>query len=93
VAEAEALKELVFLDLNNNAIDEDGASALAAAPLLELAQLGLRFNRIGPAGAMALARSSSLRELTRLDLSVNPIGDEAQRVLRERFDEGVSLDV
>jgi uncharacterized protein (TIGR02996 family) len=75
------LPRLRSLCLSYNRIGEDGARAVAAAPLSSLEVLLLTSNRIGDAGVAALAASSFLPRLTRLDLSWVAIGRAGVRAL------------
>ena len=75
----ERLREL---NLSKNALGNEGAAALARAPLLaSLTSLNLSANEIGDRGVVALASSSHLSSLTHLNLSHNPFGDEGARAL------------
>jgi hypothetical protein len=75
-----ALAKLPFLPrlrslwLSYNRVGEDGARALAAAPLSSLEVLQLTSNPLGDAGVGALARSSYWPRLTRLELGSVSIG-------------------
>lgn len=69
-------RRLRVLDLDGNRLGDDGAVALAAAPFHALRSLHLRGCALGPRGAEALARSTSLPGLRELDLSENDLGDE-----------------
>ncbi|HJT76189.1 MAG TPA: hypothetical protein VJ739_03220, partial [Gemmataceae bacterium] len=53
--------------------------------LAGLTELHLRGNRIGDAGALALAGSPHLGRLTVLNVDRNRIGARGERALRERF--------
>ena len=54
-----------------------------------MTRLSLALNRIGNAGALALARSPHLRNVEEINLSSNWFGTEAREVLRERFGPGL----
>jgi hypothetical protein len=64
---------------------------LVSSHAASLKSLVLRGNRIGDAGAAALAGSPFLAGLDTLDLSGTRIGDEGARVLRARFGERVQV--
>lgn len=65
------------LDLSNAYLSEAQTMSLLASDRLEHIQLLIMdSNRIGPQGAEALGRSSSLRALTSLRLGFNGIGDQ-----------------
>jgi hypothetical protein len=72
-----------YLNLQQNAIDDIGARALAEATLDELETIHLVDNRIGAAGVTALSRAPWLSRLRVLDLSYSPLGDEGARALAE----------
>lgn len=72
--------ELVDVGLDDPAVDELAARLAAQAPLLR--KLSLAHNTVGPVGAAALARSSLLARLERLDLNHNPrLGDAGAAAL------------
>jgi uncharacterized protein (TIGR02996 family) len=68
-------RQLNHLHLGGNSISDDGAAALAAAPLDRLEVLVLANNGVGPDGGEALARARHFVRLTSLDLYRNFIGD------------------
>jgi carbon storage regulator CsrA len=72
---------------------EDDAAQILAGSLRcrNLESLDLSFNRIGDAGAAALASSPHLARLRDLSLLGNPITDEGRQHLRERFGDCVHL--
>ncbi|KAF9956626.1 hypothetical protein BGZ72_002637 [Mortierella alpina] len=84
---AEALKtnlSLTTLDLQGNAIGNDGAKALAAALEINstMTTLNLTDNDIGPLGANALAEALKTNStLTTLNLRGNAIGDDGAKAL------------
>jgi uncharacterized protein (TIGR02996 family) len=81
LASSPHLAGLEKLDVMDNGIDNAGAVALAGSPhLTNLVELSCRNNSIGPAGVRALAPAHRPR-LTRLYLSVNPLGLEGVRAL------------
>lgn len=80
-ASARVVAALGHLELQFNAIEDDGVRQLATAGLTRLRRLDLSKNRIGPAGACALAAAADLAGLTHLDLESNPIGDRGARAL------------
>lgn len=69
------ISQLRHLELQFNAIDNEGARILATAGLTHLRRLDLSKNRIGAGGTRALAAAPDLAGLTHLDLESNPIGD------------------
>jgi uncharacterized protein (TIGR02996 family) len=75
------LGRLGALDLRDNGLDADAAAALAQAPLPRLRRLDLGGNRLGDAGARALAFGLALPALTHLDLSDNGINREGAAAL------------
>jgi Ran GTPase-activating protein (RanGAP) involved in mRNA processing and transport len=75
-----AAAALAALDLYANPLGDDGAAALAAAPLAALERLNLTRAGLGDDGARALARGQ-LPRLTTLELGNNRIGDEGARAL------------
>lgn len=77
LATSPALANLEHLDLRYAGIGDDGIGALAAS-LPRVRRLHLQRNRIGPVGAVALARLGALVEL---DLRYNPLGAEGARAL------------
>lgn len=72
---------LRHLELQFNAIADEGAAVLASAGLTYLRRLDLSKNRIGPTGTRLLAASPELAGLTHLDLESNPIGDRGAAAL------------
>jgi hypothetical protein len=84
---------LARLDLGFTDCGDDGAAALAAVLLPRLANLGLRATRLTPAGAVTIARSSGLADVTDLDVSVNPLGDDGSGALLAGFPNLTRLDL
>jgi uncharacterized protein (TIGR02996 family) len=87
------LRQLVLCD---NALVDKGAKELAEFSLLAIEGLGLDLarNKIGPAGAMALAKSPHLASVGRLDLFGNFAileDEETTGALRRRFGKRVVL--
>jgi uncharacterized protein (TIGR02996 family) len=75
------LRRLTSLKLGLLALDDACAVELARAPAGSLRRLNLAGNKIGPAGAKALAGSPLCRTLTRLEIQGNKIGDTGVRAL------------
>jgi uncharacterized protein (TIGR02996 family) len=78
LASSACLHRLTELDLQNNSVGDGGVRDLVGAPHLVsgLRQLNLRYNRLGPAAARALAECSHLGNLTSLELMNNDLGDD-----------------
>ncbi len=82
VLRQEPAGRLVELLLYEARLGDDGAGALAAAPLLgRVTFLQLASNDIGPEGTKALAVSPHLGRLRRLRLEGNPLGDAGAEAL------------
>jgi uncharacterized protein (TIGR02996 family) len=82
---------LVSLDLSHNNL-RAGAECVAYAPSLDhLQELDLGWNQIGNRGARALASSSYLQSLKRLNLRGNCIGPHGRELLRIAFGPRVQL--
>jgi uncharacterized protein (TIGR02996 family) len=76
LARASGLDALKTLSLASCAIDEDGACALTAGPLLaRLPKLDIARNQLGDVGAAVLARSPHLAGVRDLNLGWNQIGN------------------
>jgi len=81
------LSTVQHLCLRNSQIDQDFVSSIVKGPLLSadnsLRTLDLAQNRIGCAGAVALAHAFSTKDLglRKLDLSYNCVGDDGARAL------------
>lgn len=71
IANSASLKSLTSLGLGNNAIDNEGAMALANSEHLKLRSLDLSGNRISDTGVTALANGGIARSLTSLSLRNN----------------------
>ncbi len=80
---AASLPALEELDLTLAQVGADGAAARAAGDVAQLERLSLYQNAIGDAGAIAIARSTTLRALMWLDLSHNAITDVGAVALAE----------
>ncbi len=79
--------------LANNALGDEGAVALARAPILaSVRELHLGMNGIGVVGARALAESPYLTNLERLRMWQNPLDAEALHVLTERYGDRLEAD-
>lgn len=76
-----ALVGMEQLVLASAQIGDEGALALAEAPLTALTKLDLWGNQIGDKGAHALAWSPQLARLKQLDLGYNQLGPEGARAL------------
>lgn len=93
LAESPDLPRLECLDLSRNPIEDKGVIALAKSPHhaclreLRLASCGIR-NRSG----IALATSTTLANITLLDLRDNPLDEATRTELRDRFGERVLLE-
>ena len=75
------LRGLSSLDLTMNAIQPDGARALANVPFGDLKFLFFLGCEVGTEGAEALAASESMKSLTVLALSGNSVGDAGAAAL------------
>jgi uncharacterized protein (TIGR02996 family) len=93
VFESPLLARTEKLDLMfNRGLGDEAARALAAAPLpARLRELYLCHTGIEAAGALALAASPYLEQLTLLALGGNAIGPEAEEALRQRFGQRLRL--
>jgi uncharacterized protein (TIGR02996 family) len=79
---AHAGGQLTRLQLNNNALGDDGVQELAESPALaKLTQLHLRRTGLSSAAGTALARTRVLRGLTTLSLGGNRLGSHGAREL------------
>jgi uncharacterized protein (TIGR02996 family) len=76
IAACPALRGLMGLNLGSNAIESEGAVALAAGDWPRLVYLDLSSCKIGEAGARALAGAARMPELQWLQLSCNEFGPE-----------------
>jgi len=86
------LSNLIMLDLHGNLAGDDTAADIADGRFPALAELWLGSNRVGNAGARALAVSPHLSELRLLDLRGNRVTDSAVRAaLTKRFGSAVKL--
>lgn len=77
------LRGLSSLDLTMNAIQADGAQALADVPFDDLKILFLLGCEVGTEGAQALAASQALKSLTVLALSGNSVGDQGATAIAQ----------
>ncbi|MEZ6125000.1 MAG: TIGR02996 domain-containing protein [Planctomycetaceae bacterium] len=69
------LKQIQVLHLQTNRLGDGGAAALAGWTLPSLKSLSLGSNRISAAGLSVLLGQSWVRQLTELDLRMNPVTD------------------
>ncbi len=74
-------RRLQSLSLNNNNFGSGNRMQLLDADMPELRSLSLRNNRLWPEAVQALAETRVAAQLTRLDLSGNPVGDDGVIVL------------
>jgi carbon storage regulator CsrA len=80
------LGRLAAVDLSGLGLTDADAAVLAASPhVTGLTELSLARNRIGYAGARALATSTSFGDELAIDLSGNPLGAIGVRILKDRF--------
>jgi len=71
------MREVTWLDLDDNRLGDEGVNDLAACPFLAQVQyLNLNANGVSDEGVKALARSPVLTQLKRLHLKNNPIAGE-----------------
>jgi uncharacterized protein (TIGR02996 family) len=75
------LRNLISLDLSNNALGIEGVRVLVSQPMLRLTSLQLVGNGIGTEGAEILADSPSLPQLMSLDLSSNGIDAKGAKAM------------
>lgn len=97
LADAPAIEGLRELALNENPISDRGAIALAGSVrLTRLRSLDLGNCQVGNEGALALAASPLLTRLKnrkgRFALGGNRYGEEADRLVRERFGDDLATD-
>ncbi len=72
-----SMKEITWLDLDDNRLGDEGVKELAQCEFLENVQyLNLSGNGVGDEGVRMLAQSPWLRKLKRLHLKRNPIRGE-----------------
>jgi uncharacterized protein (TIGR02996 family) len=88
LVESAHVQKLTCLDLSDAFLEEDSARILASSP--NLTRLDLNDNRIGKAGAEALA-AASWRRMRSLDLRGNVFTDTQEALLRKRFGNAVQL--
>ena len=82
--QTEKMKEVSWLDLDDNALGDEGVQELAACPLMENVQyLNLNKNGITDRGLKYLAESQCLPKLKRLHLKENSIKGEGVVALFE----------
>lgn len=74
LAEWEAMRDLVDLDLGSCDLGDAGARVLATIPFARLERLELRANGIGPEGVAALVAAPFAPGLRALGLENNPLG-------------------
>lgn len=79
--ERDALTSVRQLSLQKNELTTKGLARLAGAPLPSLRELDLRFNAVGPEGAVALSKASFAPALERLFLNADDVGLDGVRVL------------
>jgi len=85
VVRSPLLRNITYLDLDDQGVTDDDLAALAASPhVTKLRQLDLRYNPIGARGIEALAAAPSLRTLVIVSLDGNP-ADPVDQV--EYYDE------
>jgi uncharacterized protein (TIGR02996 family) len=86
------LRNLLVLDLHGNRAGDGTAADVADGRFRRLEELWLGSNRVGNAGARALAESKHLPHLRFLDLRGNSINERGLRTdLVRRFGKGVKL--
>jgi Ran GTPase-activating protein (RanGAP) involved in mRNA processing and transport len=81
LAQSPLLAGLTVLELDNNRLEDNALRALAGAAKGRLEKLNLARNRIGSAGAAALADAPLLDSVRELILYNNPIGPEGIQAL------------
>ena len=74
LAKCSNLKDLTDLDLSLNNIECDGAKSIATGCWSSLESLNLAGNKIEREGALAIASSNVMKNLTKLDLTKGNIG-------------------
>jgi hypothetical protein len=92
LAESPAIGRLRALTVSGCRIGDQGATALARAPLGYLRALDLSHNPIRAAGGLALAESPFLEKLRELRLEGCELPRAAVRALEKRFGDRVVLD-
>ncbi len=84
VARCAGLAHMTLLNLSNNAIKDEGLTALAASPYIHNVQnLDVGTNRIADEGIRALGKSTQLKSLETLDLTYNPITEAGALALAQ----------
>ncbi|QJW93749.1 TIGR02996 domain-containing protein [Frigoriglobus tundricola] len=91
---SKAAATLRALRLPRNPLGTDGVIELAGSALPHLRVLDLQGVRLGKEAVLALVKAPWRKQLTRLDISEDCVGDRALEVITDRFGENVvRLDV